>query len=444
MKKIVKKALKIFAVALLAVIAAVCGGYGVLSAITPNPADIRAERIGDPTGYVIARGKNIYDPSGKLLFFKGINLGDWFIQEYWMATAGLGFKTDTDEKKVFETGIYTQKRGLAAMRANQNLTDAQIRELDALYIDNFIKEEDFAIIAGLNLNCVRINFSCYNMTTDGYNIDETAFEKIDWALDMCGKYGLYAILDDHGAIGSQNMDNHSGNDQTFELYGNEKNENATVAMWEYIASRYKGKYANVLAAYDLLNEPRSAPHKFTGKVNFDFYDRLYKAIRAIDPERMLIMECFTFPAHGIHESVYGWENVSYSYHFYNLTPFSDGFAVNFYRVLHNLMGYDVPIIIGEFSAWESKDGWNDLMDAFDEWGWSYLSWTYKTNEYIHKQGVPSRRAVLWGVVQLDIKPVNVYTATYDEIYAVYSSVGTENAKKTVIYDVFKQRFGGKE
>ncbi|MBP5177802.1 MAG: cellulase family glycosylhydrolase [Clostridia bacterium] len=436
-----RKILMVVAVAASVIITALAAagiGYGVLSATDPNPIKERPSKV-EATGYVRAVGKNIYDENGDLIFFKGVNFGDWFDQEYWMSTASVGKGIETEADRIFETGIYTPKRGLAAMRANKNLNEEQIKELDKTYIDNFIKEEDFANVAALGMNCVRINFTCYNVTTDGYTIDEGAFDKIDRALDMCEKYGLYAILDDHGAIGSQNMDNHSGNDETFDLYGNEKNEAATVALWEYVAGRYKDRYASVLAAYDLLNEPRRAPGKYTGKVNFDFYDRLYKAIRAVDGQRMLIMECFTFPTHGVHPKEYGWQNVSYSYHFYNLTFFSEAFAVNFYKVLNNLMAYDVPIIVGEFSAWKDRDGWNELMDAFDSYGWSYLSWTYKANRYLYKDGVFFGNKDLWGLYELDIRPVNLYTATYEEIYAAYSSVGTENAEKTMIYDVWEER-----
>ena len=244
-------------------------------------------------------------------------------------------------------------------------------------------------------------------------------------------------MDDHGAIGSQNKDNHSGNDETFELYGSEKNEGATIALWEYIAKRYKGRYKSVIAGFDLLNEPRSAAGKYAGKINFDFYDKLYKAIRAIDGDRMLIMECFTFPTHGVGPDRYGWENVAYSYHFYNLTPFSEGFAVNFYRVTHNLKGYNVPIIVGEFSAWDKEKGWEELFDSFEKNGWSYLSWTYKANKYLYKGGVNFGKKNTWGIYELDFKPVNIYTATFEEIYEVYSKVGTENAEKSVIYNFWK-------
>ncbi|MBO7368887.1 MAG: cellulase family glycosylhydrolase [Clostridia bacterium] len=439
MKKIVKP-LVITLIAILTVsIAVAAAGYGILSFIVPNPESERVTEV-EATGYVRAVGKNVYDENGKLLFFKGVNFGNWFDQEYWMCVSSCGNYIETDPSKVFETGIYTQKRGLAAMRANPNLTEEQIAELSQIYIDNYIREEDFQNVAALNLNCIRINFTCYNLTTDGYEINYAAFDKLDWAIEMCERYHLYVILDYHGAIGSQNMDNHSGNDETFELYGNERNMQATVEIWETIAERYKSRYKSTIAAYDLLNEPRSAPGEFAGKVQFDFYDELYKAIRAIDKDRMLRMECFTFPTHGVNSKEYGWQNVCYSYHFYNLTLASEKFAVNFYRVLHNLMGYEVPIIVGEYSAWDNEKGWKELMDSFESNGWSYLSWTYKTNRYLYKDGVYFGKMVMWGLYELDIKPVNLYTATYEEIAAVWGGVGTENAQKTMIYDIFEERF----
>ena len=70
---------------------------------------------------------------------------------------------------------------------------------------------------------------------------EDAFAVLDRALSMCEKYGLYAILDHHGAIGSQNMDFHSGNDEQLGLYGSPEYRGKTIAMWKMIAERYRGR-----------------------------------------------------------------------------------------------------------------------------------------------------------------------------------------------------------
>ncbi|MBQ9482251.1 MAG: cellulase family glycosylhydrolase [Clostridia bacterium] len=415
--------------------------YVALTVKNPNPKKKR-KQTAVPTGYVRAEGGNIYDENGKILVLKGVNLGNWFVQEPWMAVSTLGKWKNSVYGKKYKNGEYTQKRALEAMRANRYLDEEKISELNRLYIDNYITEKDFGNISSLGLNCVRINFTCYNFTYDGYEIDENAFIKLDEILGLCEKYGLYVILDNHGAIGSQNRDNHSGNNDTFDLYGNEKNENATKRLWRYIAGRYAGKYKNVIAGYDLLNEPRRAPGKFAGKKQFDFYNELYKTIRAEDPERMIIAECFTFPAHGVNGRRYGWENVCYSYHIYNLTPFSERFVVKFYRAMHNLMRYDFPVIISEFSEWSNEKGWRQAFEEFEKLGWSHLCWLYKSNKYYYCRN--ENKMNCWGLYELDAEPVNLYTADYAEIADKWKNVTTDKCVKSTIYYIYAKRFGGEE
>ena len=380
--------------------------------------------IHNSTGFVKAEGRNIYDGDGYLLYLKGVNLGNWMNQEDYMTPSSVG---------TFETGIYTEKRGLAAMKANPNLTDEDIEELRALYIDNYITEKDFAEIAYLGFNCVRIVFQYMNFTLDdGVTLKEDPFAKINWALDMCEKYKLYAIMDLHGAKGSQNMDFHSGDDAEFDLYGNRANMDATVRLWEAIAENCKDR--KIIAGYDLLNETRRAPNKYTGKAQFDFYDELYRAIRKIDGEHMIIMECFTFPTHGVKEKKYRWENVAYSYHFYNFSGFSYDVALYFYNALHNLKGYNVPIIVGEFNAWDDDRAWKKSLNFFAKNGWSVIMWCYKANRYRYDR-LRGKKSV-WGLRELNVKPVDLSTATKEEIEKAYNEIGSENAEKTSIYRFF--------
>lgn len=188
-----------------------------------NPNPDRPARIEAPNGFVQAHGTNLYDGSGNLLQLRGVNLGNWFIQEFWMGVNSVGS---------YGTGVYTQLRAGEAMEANHNLSPEQIRELEALYVDTYIQEKDFQIISDLGMNVVRIPFTCYNLTVDGYTLREDAFEKLDWAVEMCERYDLYAIIDLHGAVGSQNRDVHSGDDAQYDLYGNETNMRATCDLWK--------------------------------------------------------------------------------------------------------------------------------------------------------------------------------------------------------------------
>ena len=396
-----------------------------------SPDKNRLQAIENCTGFVRAYGRNLYDGQGRILKLVGVNLGNWFVQEFWMAVSAIGN---------FDTGIYTQTRGLAAMKANPNLSDNDIENLEELYIDSYITEDDFKIISSLGLNCVRVNFT-YLTLTDGDKLKKDAFKKLDWVIDQCAKNGLYAILDLHGARGSQNMDIHSGNDADFDLFPNAENRAHTIWLWREIAKRYRSN--TTVAAYDLLNEPRRAPYKFSGKAQFDFYDELYRAVREEDKNHLIMMECFTFPTHGVSPKKYGWLNVAYSYHIYNLAPVTQKMCLYFYRALTNLKGYNVPIIVGEWNAWNKFGDWQKSMDFFDRSGWSYISWTYKTNKYLYKKR-KDRTAYCWGVFELDMPPVDLSSATYDEIASVWGAVSTADASKSLVYDVYMSRFGGKD
>ena len=413
--------------ALLIIVIAAAGGFLYLMYKDPNP--LRPARIeeagGESSGFVQAAGTNLYDGEGDLLRLKGVNLGNWFIQEIWMGICSVGD---------FDTGIYTQRRAEAAMRANPNLTEEEIRSLDEMYLDNYIQEEDFKILADLGMNAVRIPFTCYNLTTDGYTLKENAFEKLDWAVDMCAKYGLYAIIDLHGAYGSQNQDLHSGDDAHFDLYGNEENELRACELWREIARHFKDN--QTVAAYDLLNEPRRAPGKFGGKLNFDFYDKLYHVVREEDGNHMILIECFSFPVNGARLSGYDWDNICMEYHIYNLSRFSQRTCLNFYRALHNLMGYKTPVCVGEWNAFEKESEWEDSFAWFDEQGWSFLSWNYKANAYAYD--TLFHNYCNWGLYNLYIEPVDLSTADYEEIANVFSGLGTANAKRTVVYDYWEQ------
>ena len=425
MKKTAIKYLQRGLCILIGILVACLAGFLYLCLKNPNPE--RPEKIENPTGFVQAVGSNLYDGNGNILTLKGVNLGNWFVQECYMSVVDVGD---------FDTGIYTQKRAEEAMRANPNLTEEQIQALYDLYMNTYITEEDFAEIAAVGLNTVRINFTWMNLTKDGKILKEDAFRYLDFALEMCEKYGLYAILDLHGAIGSQNQDFHSGDDAQFDLFGNEENRRMTVELWRTIAERYRDR--DVIAGYDLLNEARRAAGKYGGRITTDFYDELYQAVRGVDQSHMIFIEYFTFPIHGSRVKNYDWENVCLEYHIYNNTPLSQKMCLMFYNALHNLMGSHMPVFIGEWNAWDSERDWNESMDYFESLGWSYASWAYKTNRYSYREITGAHTN--WGLFELDAEPVDLSAATYEEIKEAYENTATENAKKTLVYEVYEKRF----
>ena len=50
---------------------------------------------------------------------------------------------------------------------------------------------------------------------------------------------------------------------------------------------------------------------------YDVYSMLYDAVRAVDPDRIITLECIRIPDDLPHPAERGWENVMYQYHLYD-------------------------------------------------------------------------------------------------------------------------------
>ena len=70
-----------------------------------------------------------------------------------------------------------------------------------------------------------------------------------------------------------------------------------------------------MAAYDTLNEPGEKAGTTSSK-HWAFYNQMYKTIRSVDPDHIIIMESCWGTANLPKPSDYGWSNVMYEYHHY--------------------------------------------------------------------------------------------------------------------------------
>ena len=141
----------------------------------------------------------------------GTNLGGWLVQEQWLCPTETG-------QEIAQLDIY--------LTLYNRFGEEKAEELIDVFEDNWVTEQDFASIKAIGLNCVRIPFSYMNfmnplvydenagewVVKDYKDLTwrEDAFDRLDWALEMCEKYELYAILDLHGAVGSQSGQDHTG------------------------------------------------------------------------------------------------------------------------------------------------------------------------------------------------------------------------------------------
>lgn len=115
-------------------------------------------------------------------------------------------------------------------------------------LDNFIKEEDFRIIAGWGLDHVRLPIDYNILENEDGTYKQDGFDRIDRAVQLAKKYGLNIIIDLHKTAGFSFDfgENESG------FFENEAYQKRFIALWEQLAKAF-GKYTD-MAAFELLNE----------------------------------------------------------------------------------------------------------------------------------------------------------------------------------------------
>ena len=411
----------------------------------------QATHIDNDTGLIQAHGRSLYDANGDPIVLQGVNAGQILLQEGWMSPFALeplknedgSYQKDADSN--IQYPAFSEEEFRRGIRENPNLKDYDEEALMRIFWDSFFTEEDFRIIKeDLLLNTVRLPFYYLNILNDDLSpkTEEAAFSYLDWFVSTAAKYELYVVLDLHGAPGSQNGYEHSGTlSETAGLWSSQENMDATLLIWDMISEHYThtrpdlGKW---IATYDILNEPMSTHKGITTKVCWDFFDRVYDAVRENGDAHVITMEaCWDFGKLPNPED-YQWKNVQYEYHWYNWWPDILPYRLFYmYQDLLNLgKDHDVPVFIGEFSAFEDKNAWNLQLDIFRERNYSWTVWNYKTC-------VTGWWTSSWGVYtcQLQLPPenealkCNISTCTYEEYLVVCQKVRTENCEKSTLYDV---------
>ena len=354
--------------------------------------------------------------TGDVVYLRGTNAGGWLVQEDWMNP------TNASDQKTMMTTL--------ANRFGTSKRD----ELVSTYENNYWTTQDFDNCAEMGMSVIRLPFTYMNLCDDNGNLKSNAFDRLDWFVQNCSQRGMYVILDMHGAFGSQNGMDHSGeiNDGK-QLYYNQSNKDKTLNLWKKIAEHFKGNPA--VAAYDILNEP-GIKAAATYSLHWDFYNEIYNTIRSKDSNHIIIMESCWDADNLPRPSQYGWTNVAYEYHYYPWSAQNSSDAQKSYFsskvsdiANHN---YGVPTFVGEFTCFEQEEGWKAAMSTFNGQGWHWTTWSYKVT------GNSS-----WGIYNHNPEKVDIYNDSADTIKNKWSAVGTANGwKNDKIYNLVKPYLSG--
>jgi aryl-phospho-beta-D-glucosidase BglC (GH1 family) len=320
---------------------------------------------GDP--FLAAEGTQIRDGhgTGDPIALRGANLGSWLLLEPWMAPVANAVDDNT-------------MRTVLSSRFGDTMKDSLI----AAYEGAWLESGDFDNMAALGMNVVRLPFWYLNLENADGSARPDAFAKLDWAVGEAWKRCIYTVLDLHGAPGSQNGNLGSGVQGPSNLWASSADKAHTVAIWQKVASHFAGNPA--VAGYDLLNEPFGAP---TEQDRWDMQDSLYKAVRGVDPDHIVMIEATWHMGNLPAPSMYGWTNVVYECHSYDWgTPMGadEGDAQKQMATadaevqdVTSHASYNVPVFLGEFNVFGNPAAWKYTVEQWSKNGMSWATWSWR-------------------------------------------------------------------
>lgn len=368
--------------------------------------------------FLRTEGKLVVNAGGQQVQLRGTNVGGYLLREFWMSPVTKTLEVQ-DEITIYE--MLEARFGTETMR-----------ELNKAWQGNFFTEADFDNLDQLGANCIRLPMWYRNLVDENGEFYADAFVLLDWFVEQAGQRGMYVILDMHGAPGSQSGKDTSGvagdgEATSYFFFGDDaaKNQELFLEIWTKVAEHYAGN--PVIAGYDVLNEPYCEYRYTTSRsanelheILWDVYDRAYEAIRAVDPDHMVIFEAVWDPSDLPNPEDMGWENVMYEYHNYMYGDYSNlnGEQISSMKKKLGLIkaaNYNVPSYMGEFCYFDSLEAWDEGLALLNEAGIHWTTWTYKTTS-------GNGNWSLYHHVS-DLGKINMLRATEEEIRAFCDRLG---------------------
>ncbi|MFD8564067.1 glycoside hydrolase family 5 protein [Streptosporangium canum] len=324
-------------------------------------------------------GSRLVDPEGAAVRLRGVGLGGWMNMENFIT----GYPTNESEMR-------------------RSVREALGEERAELFFDrlltSFFGPQDARLLASMGVNCVRIPVNYRHLESDDrpFEVIEHGFRHLDRVVGLLAEHGIYSVLDLHALPGAQNQHWHCDNPTHVASFWRHRHfQDRVVHLWEAIAARYRDQ--PWVAGYNPVNEPGDP----TGRVIGPFYDRLVKALRAVDPDHVLFLDGNTYSTDfSVFREVY--ENTVFVCHDYALAGFAHGGPYPGYtrgewvdraqleRAFERRTAFQretgTPVWVGEFGPVYTGDPaideqryriLADQLGIYDAHGAGWSLWTYK-------------------------------------------------------------------
>ncbi|KZS93506.1 glycoside hydrolase family 5 protein [Sistotremastrum niveocremeum HHB9708] len=279
---------------------------------------------------------------------RGVNLGGWLVLEPWITPS---IFDNTGDSRVVDEWTYGQY--VASATATSVLTN---------HWNTWITQSDFAAIAAAGLNHVRIPIGYWAFQVgpgEPYHTGQLPY--LQKAVSWAGTYGLKVIVDLHGAPGSQNGFDNSGQRLSYPgWHSNNTNIQRTDTIIKQIASLFTGN-PNVVAMISPLNEPAGFDGSAVLTPLKQFYYDSYGNVRypngPTESNTVLLLHDAFQPLSywSGYQIPPNWQGVAMDTHIYQVFSNSD---VAMSQAQHistacsygsSLSGFDLWLVVGEWS-----------------------------------------------------------------------------------------------
>ncbi len=301
-------------------------------------------------------------------------------------------------------------------------------------LEGFFGEADARFMAETGFNALRIPVNYHHLEDDArpFEVIGDGFRHLDRAVELCGRNGIYAIIDLHTVPGAQNQRWHSDNPTHLAMFWRHRHfQDRVIHLWEAIADRYKDN--PWVAGYNPVNEPADETRQVVGP----FYRRLVAAIRAVDQRHILFLDGNTYstefdvfevfedpPANTVYACHdYAVPGLAYggTYPGYTRGVWQDAAALEekFLRRTEFCRALDTPVWVGEFGPVYTGDPDRDtqryriLTDQLDIYRRHRASWSLWTYKDIGLQGL------------VHVRPDSPYLRRFGDLLAKKKRLGTD-------------------